>query len=175
MKRLMLLRHAKTERAAPGQRDRDRRLTRRGRDDAEQMAAYMAQHALMPDRVLLSPTLRTRETWERMVAAFAAPPPVDREDRLYESGADNIVAAIREATSAASRLLVVGHNPALHETARLLIGAGDVAARERLDEGLPTAGLVVIDFAEGEAQNIHPHGGRLERFVTPRLLSAAIE
>lgn len=173
--RLMLLRHAKTERAAPGQRDRDRRLTARGRADAAHTAAYMVQHALVPDRVMLSPAQRTRETWERMVTTFAAAPPVEEEARLYENSVDAILAAIKEAAQAASRLLVVGHNPSLHETAHLLIGAGDVEARERLDEGLPTAGLVVIDFTGDAPPNVRARGGRLERFVTPRLLGAAIE
>ena len=57
--------------------------------------------------------------------------------------------------------------------ARLLIASGDVEARERLNEGLPTAGLAVIDFAGKDWRKLHPHGGRLERFVTPRSLAAA--
>ena len=72
-------------------------------------------------------------------------------------------------------LLVVGHNPGLHETARLLIASGDVEARERLNEGLPTSGLAVIDFAGRDWEKLHPHSGRLERFVTPRLLKAATD
>ena len=67
--------------------------------------------------------------------------------------------------------MVIGHNPGLHETARLLIASGDVEARERLNEGLPTAGLAVIDFAGEDWRKLHPHGGRLERFVTPRSLA----
>ncbi len=72
-------------------------------------------------------------------------------------------------------LVVVGHNPGLHEAARLLIAAGDVEARERLNEGLPTSGLAVIDFAGDDWDKLHPRSGRLERFVTPRLLKAATD
>jgi phosphohistidine phosphatase len=71
--------------------------------------------------------------------------------------------------------LVIGHNPGLHDVARLLIASGDVAARERLNEGLPTAGLLVIDFAGADWQKLHPRSGRLERFITPRLLRAAAD
>jgi phosphohistidine phosphatase len=57
--------------------------------------------------------------------------------------------------------------------ARLLIASGDVEARERLNEGLPTSGLAIIDFAGNNWRKLHPHGGRLERFVTPSSLAAA--
>ena len=71
MRRLMLLRHAKTERAEPGQRDRDRKLTKRGRDDAAVIGAYMARHGLSPDLALVSPAKRAQETWA-LVAEFPA-------------------------------------------------------------------------------------------------------
>jgi phosphohistidine phosphatase len=173
--RLMLLRHAKSERAAPGQRDRDRGLTARGRDDSARMGTYMVQHGLLADRALVSPAVRTRETWKRLAPELPVEPPVDHEERLYEGHVDAIVAAIQQADRAAAALLVVGHNPSLHETAHLLIGSGDVEARERLEEGLPTAGLIVIDFAVSDWSGVHPEGGRLERFVTPKLIKAAID
>ena len=65
--------------------------------------------------------------------------------------------------------MVIGHNPGLHDSARLLIASGDVEARERLNEGLPTAALAVIDFAGENWRKLHARGGRLERFVTPAL------
>ena len=61
MRRLMLLRHAKTERAEPGERDRDRKLMKRGRADAPAIGAYMAHHGLVPDLALVSPATRARK------------------------------------------------------------------------------------------------------------------
>jgi phosphohistidine phosphatase len=95
---------------------------------------------------------------------------VTYEDRLYASAPDTILAALREVESDVAALLVVGHNPGLHETARLLIASGDVEAREQLNEAFPTSGLAVIEFAGRDWGKLHPGGGRLERFVTPRLL-----
>ena len=54
-----------------------------------------------------------------------------------------------------------------------LIGSGDVEAREGLNEKLPTSGLVVIDFAFDDWSELHDSAGRLERYVTPRLIGAA--
>ncbi len=167
--RLMLLRHAKAEKAESGMRDRDRRLNARGRDDAALIAAHMAQHALVPDRVLVSSAQRTRETWERMAPAFAPAPPAAFEDRLYESGTDAILTAVKATDRSAAALLVIGHNPGLYDTARLLLAHRGREAHQ-LDDGLPTAGLIVIDFAETDWRKLAARSGRLEDFVTPRLL-----
>ena len=173
--RLMLLRHAKSEKTAPGTGDRDRGLNPRGRKDAAKLGAYLAHHALVPDRVLVSSARRTRETWERVVAAFSMPPTVAYEDRLYDAGPERILDLVKEVGRGPRALMVIGHNPGLHEVARILIAAGDVEARKRLSEGLPTAGLAVIDFAGEDWRKLHPDGGRLERFVTPRSLRAATD
>jgi phosphohistidine phosphatase len=169
--RLILLRHAKSEKAEAGQRDHARRLNARGRDDAPMIGAYMARHALVPDRALVSSAARTRETWERVATTLAARPQVIHEERLYDASSEAILALVKETGPGVRTLLVVGHNPGLHDVARLLIASGDVEARERLNEDLPTSGLAVIDFAGKDWRKVHPHGGRLERFVSPRSLA----
>src|SRR5262245_62323232 len=94
--RLILLRHAKTEKAEAGQRDHTRRLNARGRDDAPMVGAYMARHGLVPDRALVSSATRTRETWERVAGALAARPQVIHEERLYDASSDAILTLVRE-------------------------------------------------------------------------------
>jgi len=169
--RLMLLRHAKSEKAETGMLDRDRQLNARGRNDAAQIAAHMARHALLPDRVIVSPARRTRETWERMAPAFSTTPSVGHEDRLYEAGTEAILTVIK-AAGRSPGLLVVGHNPGLYDTARLLLAHRDGEAH-RLDDGLPTAGLVVIDFAGDDWRKLATRSGRLAEFVSPRLIKPA--
>jgi phosphohistidine phosphatase len=168
--RLMVLRHASSEKAEPGMRDFDRALKECGRKDAAKMGAYMAHHALLPDRVILSPARRARETWEHVSKALSALPPVDYDNRLYEGGPDAILGLIKENDPSVRSLLIVGHNPGLHEIARQLIAAGDVEARERLNEALPPAGLVIIDFPVDEWRKVRPHHGRLKVFIDPRSL-----
>jgi phosphohistidine phosphatase len=173
MRRLMLLRHAKAEKAESGMGDHERRLNARGQSDTVLIGAYMARHALIPDAVMVSTARRTRETWERLAPALSDPPPATYEDRLYNAGAEAILAVVKATAPAVRTLLVIGHNPGLHDLARLLIASGDVEARERLNEGLPTAGLAVIEFAAETWRKLHPQGGRLERFVSPRSLAEA--
>jgi len=171
--RLMLLRHAKAEKAEPGQRDQERSLNARGRSDAETIGAYMARHKLLPDLAVVSSSRRTRETWERLFSVLAAEVAVSFEDHLYNARTDAILAVAKQTKSSVRTLLLIGHNPGFHDAARLLIASGDVEARERLNENLPTSGLVVIDFAGKDWRKLHAHGGRLEHFVTPRTLAEA--
>jgi len=170
----MLLRHAKTERAQPGERDRDRNLTKRGRSDAPIIGAYMARHGLVPDLALVSPATRAEETWALVADSFARTPKTVSEERIYNADPQRLLDLLAE-TEAARSLVLVGHNPGLHDLAVQLIASGDVEARERIAEGLPTSGLVVIDMAFDEWSRLHPHSGRLERFISPRLIAAETE
>jgi phosphohistidine phosphatase len=173
MRRLLLLRHAKAERSLPGTPDRDRALMERGRQEAAKIGAYIIGHGLVPDRMLVSPAARAQQTWRAAAAAFKPPPTADTVERLYDASAQAILALIQDSGETARTLLVIGHNPGLHELAMTLIASGDIEAREQLREKLATTGLVIIDFAIDDWSRLHPQSGRLERFVTPRSLEAA--
>jgi phosphohistidine phosphatase len=173
MRRLLLLRHAKAERSDPGSKDISRVLIERGRKDAAKIGAYMAGHALIPDRVVLSPSARTRETWKYAATAFKPAPAAASAERLYDATPHDIIGIIRDSPVSAHTLMLIGHNPGLHEAALMLIASGDIDTRERLREGLPTSGLVIVDFAFDDWSKVHPHSGRLERFVSPKSLEAA--
>lgn len=173
MRRLMLFRHAKAERPELGREDRDRALMERGRKDAGKIGAYMAAHALKPDRVMVSPAARTQETWKYLSAAFRPAPGSTMVERLYDATPHAILAVIKDAPASAHTLMVIAHNPGLHEVATMLIASGDIDARARLNEKLPTSGLVIVDFAFDDWSKLHPQSGRLERFVSPKSLDAA--
>ncbi|MBM3526954.1 MAG: histidine phosphatase family protein [Alphaproteobacteria bacterium] len=170
MRRLLLLRHAKAERARPGERDHDRILADRGRADTPKIAHYMARHGLVPDAAVVSTAARTRETWALCEPVFERAPPVVFESRIYEATPQAIMGVIAETAPGVGTLLVIGHNPGLQELAALLIASGDVDARQRMNEGFPTSALAVIGFAFEDWSGVHPHAGRLEHFVTPRAL-----
>jgi phosphohistidine phosphatase len=175
MRRLLLLRHAKAERPVLLGQDHDRELAPRGRDDATKLGAYMVRHALIPDRTIVSTSTRTRETWDLVAAAFATSPPAVFDKRIYEASPQAILKVIQECSPKVHTLLIVGHNPGLQELAAMLVAAGNLEARQRLNEKFPTTGLAVIDFALDDWSRLHPHGGRLDHFVSPRSLAAATD
>src|SRR5437879_2917167 len=89
MRRLMLLRHAKTENDAPSGQDQDRRLDDRGRLDAAAMGSWISRHPPLPDTVLVSTAVRARQTWEFVREAIKAQTPQPRVEFLAELyGAD---------------------------------------------------------------------------------------
>ncbi|MFA6267887.1 MAG: histidine phosphatase family protein [Pseudolabrys sp.] len=173
MRRLFLLRHAKTEPAEPGRDDRVRALIERGRRDAAQIGTYMATHALISDRVVLSPARRVQETWKSMAAAMKPAPGAATAERVYEATPHDLLGLVIDTPATVHSLMIVGHNPSLHDVALMLVASGDIDARERLREKLPTCGLVIIDFAFDDWGKLHPQSGRLERFVTPKSIVGA--
>ena len=175
MRRLLLLRHAKAERLQPGGRDQDRVLAARGRADAKTLGAYLARHAFIPDRAVVSTAARTRETWTLLAAAMVKAPPASFEERLYDASPESILQAVKETGPDTGTLMVIGHNPGLQELAAMLVASGDIEARERLGREFPTSALVVITFAAENWNGVHPRGGRLEHFLTPRWLAAATD
>jgi phosphohistidine phosphatase len=172
MRRLMLLRHAK---AVPQgeMADEDRPLAERGRQDMTAIAAFVATRALIPDLVLVSPALRTRQTWEQLLPAFAAAsiPAHRMEPRLYAASADRILYLVQETGAETGAIMLVGHNPGLEDLARLLSGSGETDALVRFGGAMPTSSLAVIDLP-GSWTSIEPRAGRLEIFVTPKSLGA---
>ncbi len=175
MRRLILMRHAKSDWSKSGQPDRDRALNERGRAAAPLMGAYLESHGLTPDLALVSTATRARETWTLVAPHLRKMPKVVFENRLYGAGPELLLDVVQETARGISTLLVLGHNPGLHQFASALAGSGDVEARSRLGEKFPTAGVAAISFAVDDWAGLHPQGGRLERFVSPSALVAEPE
>ena len=170
MRRLILLRHAKSDRGILGIPDHARPLNPRGKEAAARMGAYMAKHHLIPDHVLCSTAQRARDTWEGVEKAFSDKLAATFDKRLYEADSDGILAVVQETKPAAHTVIVIGHNPTLQDLANKLIAAGDIDQRANLHQKLPTGALVVIDFTVDRWADVHAHSGRLDRFISPRSL-----
>lgn len=170
MRRLILLRHAKTEHTAASGRDIDRRLDARGIDDAALIGRWLPKNNYRPDLALVSNAARAKETWEILARSL---PGTRREevDDLYGADPGELLHIIHDAAaSGAERLMIVAHNPGLHELAIALIASGDKTARDALTSNLPTTGVVIINFDIKSFGDVSFHGGKLERYVTPKIL-----
>ena len=147
MERLILFRHAEAANRAAGQSDHDRPLTAQGRYDAGLMGRVLASAGYVPDRALVSSSVRTRQTWEAMAAAF--PAAQAEEDRaLYNASATQIAKAAERAGADGGTVMVVGHNPGVQVLALSLAPSGSAGARQ-VNEGFPTATAAVFAFDGG--------------------------
>jgi phosphohistidine phosphatase len=173
MRRLILLRHSTAQRAEPGRSDQDRTLAPQGSADAAVVGAYLANHSFRPDHVLVSPSTRTRETWRQVAAALRLAPEARFDERIYNATAQTLFNVTTEIPDNAQAVLLLGHNPGLHELAMLLVATGDIDTRERLRENFPTSGIAVIDFPLDAWSKLHARSGRLERFVSPKVIVGA--
>jgi phosphohistidine phosphatase len=172
MKRLVLLRHAKAVRHAPGG-DRNRGLEPSGRVAAERVGAWIRDVAGRPDLVLVSDAQRTRETFAAAAKALGSFSP-RYEARLYEATAEDILELLRETRPDVDLLLVIGHNPGLAELAVRLALKGERTALLRMRRKFPTAAAALISL-EGEWSDLTMSDGVLLDFVTPGSLDAAFE
>lgn len=175
MHQLLLLRHAKSSRDDPERADHARPLSPKGRREAAAMRQAMRDLGLQPDVVLVSSSRRTLETLEAL-EPWDDTPLVEPMDVLYMASAKQMLKVLAEISETARSVMVLGHNPGIHELALLLIG-GKEAVRDaprlsRLAEGFPTAALA--EFAlPGSWHALGPGRVRLLRFLAPRDLSEA--
>ncbi|HUZ12765.1 MAG TPA: histidine phosphatase family protein [Caulobacteraceae bacterium] len=153
MRRLILLRHARAEPRSGAGGDLARPLAARGREDAALVGQALAREHLAPDLVLLSPAQRATETWS--AARDALPEAkVELVRELYNAAPHAIRAAIRGAAGQAETLMVVGHNPGLHEVAVALLVENSAAAADvaKVAAGFPTATAALFEIdAAGRA------------------------
>ena len=139
------------------------------------IGTYMREHKLVPNLALVSPATRTRETLELLAPVLKAEVEAEFISDLYGADAREVLQIVRAASgraddAALKSILVIGHNPGLHELSLQLIGKANAEDREELDENLPTSGLVVLKFAVDDWSDVAVRHGTLERFVSPRRL-----
>ena len=136
MKRLTLVRHAKSDWSLPEQRDWDRPLNKRGQQDAPEMGRRLRQRKLTPDLILTSPAVRALATATIIARELRFPSErMQQDERLYLSSAEDMLAVIREFGGEARHLMVVGHNPGITEFA-------DRIADDRRIDHMPTCAVV---------------------------------
>jgi phosphohistidine phosphatase len=164
MKTLLLMRHAKSSWADPGQPDFERPLNERGRTAAPLMGRYLRQQSMKLDAVICSPAARARETAALALAAAQSTGAVRYDARIYEASAARLLEVINETPEPATTVLLVGHNPGLEDFLRLLTGA---------HERIRTAAIACITIDTDAWRAVQPRAGRLAWLVKPKELSAS--
>ncbi len=161
MRTLILMRHGTAEKAVAGGRDFDRPLSERGRREAEAAGAALADEGWLPTVALVSPAVRTQETWEEVETAFDEVEKVD-DPKLLHTTAEAVLAAAEAAEGEV--VMVIGHNPGLGELMDALSRTGDEAARRDYGRGgCPPGAAAVFAVEEGRyslESYIPPSAGR---------------
>ena len=139
-KRLTLIRHANAEQDADV-RDFERPLSKKGLGEANDMARRFQERSLIPDLILTSAAVRTRETAETFAKVLGvAARLLQADDGLYLADGDYILGAIRAVGPRVGHLMVIGHNPGISAAAISL-------APEAVNSDLPTCGTLTMSVS----------------------------
>ncbi|HEX8240707.1 MAG TPA: histidine phosphatase family protein [Allosphingosinicella sp.] len=167
MKKLTLLRHAKSGWDDAVSRDFDRPLNPRGRKAARTVGTEMKAQSLAFDRVLASPARRVIETLEEVEAAYGVLRP-DYDQRLYLASTATLLEIVRATPDAVERLLLVGHNPGLEELALRLSRQDGGGLRGEVELKYPTGTVAEIELAVERWADVAEGSGKIVRFIRPR-------
>ena len=167
MKRLYLLRHAKSSWDDPTLSDSDRPLAPRGRRAAKVMAEHLRREGISPELALCSPSRRTRETLERIAPSLGKNAEVRIEPELYAGSAATLLEQLHGVPDEVDSVLLVGHNPAIQELALSLARRGSES--ERVREKFPTAALATLEL-DASWRELAPGSAELIAFVKPKEL-----
>jgi phosphohistidine phosphatase len=147
-RRLVLLRHAKAEPSSGSTPDFDRPLALNGRRQASRVGMALTAAGLVPELVLVSSALRTRQTWELARGHLGGHPkvPAQVHDELYAASVSDVLDLVRAVDPGIKTLLVVGHEPTMAATAAYVADkSSDDAALAQVRVGVPTATFSVLN------------------------------
>ncbi|MCJ8191440.1 SixA phosphatase family protein [Sphingomicrobium aestuariivivum] len=164
MPELFLLRHAKSDWGDPGLRDVERPLNARGREAAQAMGRHLDTLGTI-DQLWVSPATRVEQTIEGLRASCPGLPEPQVVPSLYGASADTLIMLARQARG--ERLMIVGHNPGLHDCAFALVRGQGGEGMEQLARKFPTAALARIGI-EGDWPMLDRGRGRLLGFTRPK-------
>lgn len=159
--RLILIRHAKSAWDTPAPSDHARPLNKRGRRSAQAIGKWLKDMDYVPDQVLSSSSLRTRETHELL----GLDAPATFLERLYHASSEVMFQVLAEATT--PTVLILGHNPGIAAFAHSL--AKQPADHSRFDN-YPTGATLILDFPILSWAELNWGSGKVRDFVVPREL-----
>lgn len=161
MKKLFLIRHAKSSWDDASLADEDRPLNKRGKKDAPLMGSILQKGGVVPDLIISSPAKRAYSTAKKIAKAIHYPPDhIQTFEKLYLSSPSALLEVIRLQPAEVRTLMLFGHNPEITELVPQLCG-------EQIDN-VPTCGIVCISFLTDTWQAIDKSNSRFEYFDFPK-------
>jgi|GEM_PF-164936 len=168
---LYLLRHAKSSRTDIAHADFDRPLTARGRAACKTLSKYLRLADVEPGLVLCSSAVRARETLAGIRPALGEAAQMRFGNEIYLGATVALWAQLRRIPDAVTKVMLIGHNPALHALALQLTGHGEAKVRARMAAKFPTGALATLVLEANSWQDLGPGACDLHSFVTPHQLT----
>jgi len=159
MKKLYIIRHAKSSWSDEKLDDFERPLNKRGKENAPMMGARLGERGVMPDIIISSPAKRAKTTAEIIAKEIGYKKKILFDENIYEASVDKLSKILRMIDDKNRTVFLVGHNPSLNELAYKLAG---------FNENIPTCGIVEIEFKCRKWAEIAPANAKLVMFDYPK-------
>ena len=145
---LLIMRHAKADRAGHADADFDRTLTDRGERDAKKMGAWLKKKKIIPDMIVSSPAARAERTALIVSREIGFDPAgIVMDKKIYEASLADLLKVTAAYARAAGCLLLIGHNPGLEELLDYL--SSDEPETNSAGKTMTTAAIAVLDYGTG--------------------------
>lgn len=166
MKRLLLLRHAQALPAEDGS-DIDRKLSPKGLSDALALGRTLRRDGLIPERILCSAALRTRQTCEKLLEGLGHEVHADFAQNIYSASVGDLFKMVQITPGHIETFLMIGHNPAIYELAAKLASDGPETVLNHLGLGYPPTSLSVIESDIVDWGDLDPNTCRVTALYDP--------
>jgi phosphohistidine phosphatase len=167
MHHLYLLRHAKSSWALAGELDYERGLTERGQTDCKLIAGEIEDRGIAPGLVICSGATRARETLDLVAPALPPETRIEYDDAVYQATVESLAGVLRKVPEQTESVMLVGHNPSIHDFAVDIAADGDEL--ERLAAKFPTCALAEFEFDGGWAE-LGTDSATVTAFIAPKQL-----
>jgi len=168
MKRLAILRHAKSSWDDLALDDFNRPLNERGWKAARRMGRELTKRGMKFDLVLSSTSARTRETIDGIQEQYTFSAPIEFEQRLYHASESVLLERIRALDEKVEAPMIVGHNPGLEQLIGELTRDDEKGLRARVADKFPTGALAVIKLPAMRWADVEPGSGEIVELILPK-------
>ncbi len=163
MKKLFIIRHAKSSWKDTSLDDFDRGLNKRGKKDIKFIANWLRANRFYPDLILSSPARRAKDTLEQIVKTLKLNDEIIRFDKsIYGATYDSLIDLLVQVDKRYDNLFLIGHNPALNELAEFLTNS--------VIFNIPTSGIFCVEFNISKWSEIKNVKGTISFFEFPKKL-----
>ena len=170
MKKLYILRHAKSDYPDDVSSDKERPLNKRGEKACDLIGQYLKENNIFPEIILSSDAVRTTQTINNVLRIAEHAVDVSFTPKLYLATPGEILKEIVKVDAEVSSVMVVCHNPGVEQLSAILTGGGDADSISRIKVKYPTAGMACFTIEAGKWGEVNPGCGHLDSFITPKAL-----
>lgn len=168
-RRLLIMRHGKSDWDTGCHSDFERPLAKRGQKAVKRMGQWLIQQELAPDHIISSPANRAQQTAIRICQAIkVAESTINWEPRVYGAEMETLLDVLTACPQEKQRIILIGHNPGLEMLVRYL--AGETFETSHDNNPMPTAALAALDMPDNWG-SLDAGAGQLISIIRPRDLT----